>query len=208
MRLIKPSYEILTSLNGVEILQIIEKVARTCYKSEDKITEDSAEKMIQILISRGHEAMIEFFDITVKFICDRGVSHELVRHRIASFALESTRYCNYASAKFDREITFIIPCWFTDGILPDEVRWQYAMVDAEESYNDLIKMGWQAQQARSVLPNSLKTEINVKMNLREWRHFFKLRCVKAAHPQMRELTIPLLEELKIKVPIIFNDITY
>jgi thymidylate synthase (FAD) len=226
MKLIKPTYEILTPLNGVKILQTIEKVARTCYKSEDKITETSAEAMIRNLIGRGHEAMIEFFDITVKFICDRGVSHELVRHRIASFAQESTRYCNYANEKFESQLTFILPVWGHDFNKEGEVKttkdmlkychsgdspeymWLYQMLRSEESYNFLISKGWQAQQARSVLPNSLKTEINVKMNLREWRHFFKLRCAKAAHPQMRELTIPLLEELKTKIPVIFNDITY
>jgi thymidylate synthase (FAD) len=208
MKLIKPYTEILTPINGKEILKTIEKVARTCYKSEDKITNESSPKLVKVLIERGHEAMIEFFDITVKFICDKGISHELVRHRIASFAQESTRYVNYSKGNFGGDLHFIIPEWFTDGNQPAELEWQQAMTNAEFSYNDLIKFGWQPQQARSVLPNSLKTEINIKMNLREWRHFFGLRCAKAAHPQMRELTIPLLEELKSKIPIIFDDITY
>ena len=222
MKLIKPFTEILTPINGEEILKFLEKIARTCYKSEDKITDDSAEKMIRMLISRGHEAMIEFFDITVKFTCDRGVSHEIVRHRMASYAQESTRYCNYSKDKFDNQITFIIPNWcinideqfLTDraeiesstNINDDERRWLIAMAFAEHSYNLLIEDGWQAQQARSVLPNSTKTEINVKYNLREWRHFFKLRTSPAAHPQMRELTIPLLKEFQSKIPIIFDDI--
>jgi len=225
MKLIKPKFEILTPINKDEIFKAIEKVARTCYKSEDKITNDSAEKMIKSLIERGHEAMIEFFDITVKFTCDRGVSHELVRHRIASFAQESTRYCNYAKDKFDKQLTFIIPFWGHDFNQEIEIKdstdiYKYvhsagpectyllAMWEAEQAYNKLIEYGWQAQEARSVLPNSVKTEINVKMNLREWRHFFKLRTAKAAHPQMRELTIPLLEEFKSKIPIIFDDINY
>lgn len=233
MKLIKPYYEILTPIDGVEVLKTIEKVARTCYKSEDKITEDSAEKMVKNLILRGHEAMIEFFDITVKFVCDRGVSHELVRHRIASFAQESTRYCNYSKDKFDNQITFIIPEWIDDveegeyhfrfeGVGAgkcklvcdsfDESRtdsnstWFWFCANNEATYNALTKDGWQPQQARSILPNSLKTEINVKMNLREWRHFFKLRTAVAAHPQMRELTIPLLKELQEKLPVIFDDI--
>jgi thymidylate synthase (FAD) len=227
MKLIKPSTEILTPINGLDILQTLEKVARTCYKSEDKITEDSAEKIVKTLISKGHEAMIEFFDITVKFICDRGVSHELVRHRIASFAQESTRYVNYSKGQFGGHLTFIIPSWldiqegeFTnvDDFLKfnnmknqDNTpigRYGFNLLQSEASYLYLIEQGWQPQQARSILPNSLKTEINIKMNLREWRHFFKLRTAVSAHPQMRELTIPLLEELKSKIPVIFDDITY
>lgn len=225
MKLIKPYTEILTPINGEEVLQTLEKVARTCYKSEDKITEGSAEKMIKMLIERGHEAMIEFFDVTVKFVCDRGVSHELVRHRIASFAQESTRYVNYSKGQFEGHLTFIIPNWitklkereytalmFTTDRVSEENNpdnfWYNHMLWSEKTYLKLIKEGWQPQQARSVLPNSLKTEINIKMNLREWRHFFKLRCNKAAHPQMRELTIPLLENLKKQIPIIFDDITY
>jgi thymidylate synthase (FAD) len=225
MKLIRPYTEILTPINGKEILQTLEKVARTCYKSEDKITEDSAEKMIQMLISKGHEAMIEFFDIIVKFVCDRGVSHELVRHRIASFAQESTRYCNYSNNKFKNTVTFIIPNWLklkegeftnieeilqSNNLKDDnslEERYIFSLLQCEKSYLYLIEKGWQPQQARSVLPNSLKTEINIKMNLREWRHFFKLRTPTAAHPQMRELTIPLLKEFQSKIPIIFDDIT-
>jgi thymidylate synthase (FAD) len=173
--------------------------------------------MVKSLISRGHEAMIEFFDITVKFTCDRGVSHEIVRHRLASYAQESTRYCNYSKDKFDNQITFIIPCWidverlnqpYDEQERRPEGIWYASLLTAEASYNLLIEKGWQPQQARSVLPNSLKTEINVKMNLREWRHFFRLRCATAAHPQMRELAIPLLKELKIKIPVLFDDITY
>lgn len=174
----------------------------------------------------GHEAMIEFFDITVKFICDRGVSHEIVRHRLASYAQESTRYCNYSKKIIEtirgkeNHIQFIIPCWLN---IPEHIcdskndiakindenikLWMNAMFEAEIYYNTLIGVQkWQPQQARSVLPNSLKTEINVKMNLREWKHFFKLRTSPAAHPQMREIAIPLLIELKYKIPIIFDDI--
>lgn len=239
MKLIKPYTEILTPINGEEILKFLEKVARTCYKSEDKITDDSAEKMIRMLISRGHEAMIEFFDITVKFVCDRGVSHEIVRHRMASYAQESTRYCNYSKDKFDNQLTFIIPSWMSlpegnykaqwseedlyilntpeNTLMPvseegavkkDYWKWLDIMIRSEKSYNDLIELGWQPQQARAILPNSLKTEINCKYNLREWRHFFKMRCSPAAHPQMRELTLPLLEEFRSKVPVVFDEINF
>lgn len=162
--------------------------------------------------------MLEFGGmITVKFICDRGVSHELVRHRVASFAQESTRYCNYGK---DEHITFIIPCWITEieedvyifgdnncDDIPNKI-WFAQMLENESNYNHLIKLGWSPQQARSVLPNSLKTEVNVSANIREWRHILKLRTATAAHPQMRELMCPLLDEFKSRIPILFDDITY
>lgn len=207
MKVIKAGYEILTAISegGVEELQHIEKIGRVCYKSEDKITSDgkSARKFVKMIIDRGHEAMIEHSSLSVKFIVDRGVSHELVRHRIASFAQESTRYCNYSKDKFDNGITFIKPFFFDDTKYQ---RWLAAMADAESAYLDLLNSGATPQEARSVLPNSTKTEIAITANYREWRNFFKLRTAKAAHPQMREVTIPLLKELKEKLPIIFDDI--
>lgn len=207
MKVIKAGYEILTAISegGVEELQHIEKIGRVCYKSEDKITSDgeSARKFVKMIIDRGHEAMIEHSSLSVKFIVDRGVSHELVRHRIASFAQESTRYCNYSKDKFDNGITFIKPFFFSDTKYQ---RWLAAMADAESAYLDLLNSGATPQEARSVLPNSTKTEIVITANYREWRNFFKLRTAKAAHPQMREVTIPLLKELKEKLPIIFDDI--
>ena len=211
MKIIKPSYEILTSIDGDEILKTIEKVARTCYKSEDEIKNESAKKLVTRLINNGHEAMIEFFDITVKFICDRGVSHEIVRHRIASYAQESTRYCDYSKDKFENQITYIQPnfwngCPESDDDCEKHVILEQILIDIEKAYNKLIDLGASPQEARYILPNGLKIEINVKMNLREWRHFFKLRCSKAAHPQMRELAIPLLNELKTKISLIFDDI--
>lgn len=213
MKFIKPHYEILSPINGDEILKNIEIAARTCYKSEDKISNDSARKLVTSLIARGHEAMLEFGDITIKFVCDRGVSHEIVRHRVASYAQESTRYCNYSKDKFGNELTFITPVFWDNcpengldcekhGIL------ETVLVEAEKAYNKLIELGASPQEARYILPNGLKTEIVVKMNLRELRHFFTLRCSKAAHPQMRELAIPLLNELQLKIPIIFDDIKY
>lgn len=209
MKIIKAGYEILTAVSegGIEELQHIEKIGRVCYKSEDKITEDgeSARKFVKMLIDRGHEAMIEHSSLSVKFIVDRGVSHELVRHRIASFAQESTRYCNYSKDKFGKEITVIDPCFFSP--LSDSYTfWKHAMEIAEAHYFSLLDSGATPQEARSVLPNSTKTEITITANYREWRNFFKLRTAKAAHPQMREVTIPLLAELKKKLPIIFDDI--
>ncbi len=210
MKIIEPSYEILTEISegGVKELQHIEKIGRVCYKSEDRITENgqSAKKFVQMIINRGHEAMIEHSSLSVKFIVDRGVSHELVRHRIASFAQESTRYCNYSKDKFDNGITFIKPLFFKEGTMGYE-EWECAMDNAEQSYLFLCnECGATPQEARSVLPNSTKTEITITANYREWRSFFKLRTAKAAHPQMREVTIPLLKELKEKLPIIFDDI--
>ncbi len=209
MRIIKPSYEILTEISygGIKELQHIEKIGRVCYKSEDKITEDgeSAKKFVKMLIGRGHEAMIEHSSLSVKFTVDRGVSHELVRHRIASFAQESTRYCNYSKDKFDNGITFIKPFFFGENT-QNYKEWIYAMGIAEKSYLQMLKDGATPQEARSVLPNSTKTEITITANYREWRNFFKLRTAKAAHPQMQEVTRPLLKELKTRLPIIFDDI--
>lgn len=206
MKVINTSHEVLTPINGMEILQHIERVGRVCYKSEDRITEDSCIPFVAKLIKNGHEAMIEHNSLSVKFICDRGVSHELVRHRIASFAQESTRYCNYGND--DNGCTFINPCFWDedDGNQTAFYIWHSAMEKAEGAYLALLKAGASPQQARAVLPNSLKTEITITANLREWRHFFKLRTAKAAHPQMREITIPLLNELKQRIPVIFSDI--
>lgn len=204
MRLIKSKVEILDNLNGKEIIDKIAKVARTCYKSEDNSTSERNRELVKRLIKSGHEAMIEFFDITVKFTCDRGVSHELVRHRMASFAQESTRYCNYSKDKFGNELTFIVPSWVEDAYKEDN--WIMAMKYAENHYFRLINNGWTPQQARMVLPMSIKTEVNMKANLREWRHFFKLRCSTAAHPDMRVLALDLLKQFHDNIPIIFDDI--
>lgn len=219
MNRVKAKYEILTTIDGIKELQHIEKIGRVCYKSEDKITDDgeSAKKFVKMLIDRGHCAMIEHSSLSVKFTVDRGVSHELVRHRIASFAQESTRYCNYFHDKFGSECTFID---LEDGINLDSkmknmsseeinsvlTEWNNAMEDAEKHYMNMMELGATPQIARSVLPNSTKTEITITANYREWRNFFKLRVPKTAHPQMREVTIPLLNELKEKLPVIFDDI--
>lgn len=205
MKLIKPYYKILSKIDGSEILEGIERAGRTCYKSEDKITQDSVEKFIRMIIKRGHESVLEHQSISVLFVCDRGVSHEIVRHRLASFSQESTRYCNYSNDKFENELTFIEPCWDLGGF---SYSFRYALQSAEQTYMFLVKNGWSAQQARSVLPNALKTEIVVTANLREWRTIFKQRTSKAAHPQMRELMCPLLDELKSFIPVIFDDITH
>lgn len=297
MRLIKPSFEIIEQKPGIDgLLQHIERCGRTCYKSEDKITEDSAEKFVNMLVNRGHTAMVEHgtvylkYDIiehgsvnlpnkyhfneysvvtinneplhgyetpeykekfnghtyayittnyrvllqndwlndlkyqceptehhvkrvTVKFVCDRGVSHEFVRHRVFSFAQESTRYCNYSKDKFGKECTFIIPSWldlpegsyskgkvYTDLATPYLIKGTpeelllLKLVGDELDYFDLLDKGWIAQQARAVLPNSLKTELIMTGTIEQWEGFFKLRDAKDAHPQARELAQPLHEE--------------
>lgn len=205
MRIIEPEVEILDNINGKEILQKIERAGRVCYKSEDKITNESAKTFIQSLLASGHESVIEHEKISVRIICDRGVTHEIVRHRIASYSQESTRYCNYTKDKFGNELTFIKPCFWSED--SDRYRlWIETMQVIENSYNKMIELGAKPQEARSILPNSLKTEIIVTMNLREWRHFFKLRTSNRAHPQMREIAIMLLEQFKREIDILFDDI--
>ena len=221
MNKVTAGFEILTPISegGIKELQHIEKIGRVCYKSEDRITEDgeSAKRFVGMLIKNEHEAMIEHSSLSVKFVVDRGVSHELVRHRIASFAQESTRYCNYSNNKFGGECTYIdiMPGMHLDtkmsNMSEEELNavyeeWVLAMEDAEKHYMRMLELGATPQIARSVLPNSTKTEITITSNYREWRNFFKLRVPKTSHPQMREVTIKLLEELKTRIPVIFDDI--
>lgn len=253
MRIVRAGYEIMTPIQAEDIYRTIEKAGRTCYKSEALITEDSAEKFVRGLVKRGHEAMLEHESITVRFTVDRGVSHEIVRHRLSSFAQESTRYCNYSQDKFGEEITVIEPCFFDDipkeerGLCclavgfystwpireslenlegSDEVfefissgkitprhraysRWYDSCCFAETNYFEMLKSGCTPEEARSVLPNSLKTELVMTANLREWRHFLKLRAAGTTgkpHPQMAEVAVPLLKELQQKLPAVFDDI--
>lgn len=205
MQIVKAEYEILDPLNGEEILKKIERVARVCYKSEEKIGEDTAEKMVRALVKSKHEAMLEHFSFSVKFTVDRGVSHELVRHRVASFAQESTRYCNYGH---EGEITVIKPLYLTD-CGEDYNLWRKACVVAEKQYLDMLAYGFSPQEAGAVLPNSLKTEVVMTANLREWRHFFSLRACGSTgkpHPQMLEVAVPLLKEVKSLIPVVFDDL--
>jgi thymidylate synthase (FAD) len=197
--------KVLDEKSARSILKSIERAGRTCYKSEDKITSDSAPKFVKMIIGKGHESVLEHRSLTVKFVCDRGVSHEIVRHRLASFSQESTRYCNYGNEKHGNGINVINPKQHFKN--PNSYAiWQAAMEAAESFYLALIALGEQAQMARSVLPNSLKTEIVVTANLREWRTIFKQRTAFAAHPQMREIMIPLFDELVKFLPEIFGDL--
>lgn len=205
MNIIKPYFIIEDEINPEKIMRTIEKAGRTCYKSEGKIGDGTAEKFIANIIKRGHESVLEHEKITVRFICDRGVTHELVRHRIASYSQESTRYCNYSQDKFGNELTFIKPCFWAEDSENYKL-WLESMQFIETTYNKMTEQGAKPEEARSILPNSLKTEIVVTMNLREWRHFFKLRTSPAAHPQIREISLALLEDLKEKLPVFFGDI--
>lgn len=205
MKIIEPSFEILDEIDGQRMLKSIERCGRICYKSESVITDTSAETFIKRIIHSGHESVIEHEKVSVRLICDRGVTHEIVRHRIASYSQESTRYCNYAKDKFGNEITFIKPFFWAEDSEAYQI-WLAQMQQIEDAYLKLIDLGTTPQEARSILPNSLKTEIVVTMNLREWRHFFKLRTASGAHPQIREICIPLLAEFKRQIPIIFDDI--
>ena len=206
MIIVKASYDILTPIDGLAELKAIERAARTCYKSESAITEDgeSAKKLIRRLIEGGHEAMLEHSFLSVKFTVDRGVTHELVRHRLCSFAQDSTRYCNYSKEKFGHDVRFVIPYFFEDK--PDAMEiWTEACARAEQAYFDLLDGDATPQEARTVLPNSTAAEIVMSGNYREWRHILKLRTAQAAHPQMREIMQPLSVELKRRLPVIFDD---
>ncbi len=205
MYIVEPNFEI-EDIDGEELIKNIERYGRTCYRSEDRITSDSARVFIAMIIRNGHESVLEHEKISVRFICDRGVSHELVRHRIASYSQESTRYCNYAKDKFGNSLTFIKPFFWNEDSQKYEI-WKETMQIIEENYMKLISLGTEPQQARSLLPNCLKTEIVVTMNLREWRHFFRLRTSTKAHPQMREIACPLLSIFKEKIPVVFEDIS-
>lgn len=217
MKIINPSTHLyvngqpLTGETGIGLLKAIERIGRTCYKSEDRITDTSYQQFVRNLIKRGHLSVIEHCSVTADIICDRGVTHEIVRHRIGSYSQESTRYCNYSADKYGNEITVIDPSTaFGWGDTPEAEaernNWEYACRVAGVQYLQMIKDGASPQEARSVLPNSLKTEIWVTYNLREWRHFFQLRCAPAAHPQMQEIAKMLLAEMRVNVPIIFDDI--
>lgn len=205
MKVVEPGFSFMHLPEGEFVLRHLELAARTCYKSEDKAAPDSARRLLGRIIRLGHDSVLEHISVTVRIVCDRGVTHELVRHRLCSFSQESTRYANYAQDKFGREITVIRPFFWRE----DERRYQLwlgAMQACEDAYLALVEAGATAQEARSVLPNSLKTEIVTTANIREWRHIFKLRCDKAAHPQMRQIMLPLLAAFHERIPLVFDDL--
>ena len=205
MKIIEPSVELAEDFDAVAVMRKIERAGRVCYKSEANITDDSAEKFIRGIIKRGHESVIEHASVSFKIVCDRGVTHELVRHRIASYSQESTRYCDYGAGKFGGELTFIKPCFWDDDDENFQL-WLSTMELLEKNYLAMRANAAKPEEARSILPNSLKTEIFVTMNLREWRHFLRLRTAKAAHPQMRQVALKIFDILNEKLPAIFGDI--
>ena len=198
MRMVEPSVEVLTNIPD-NVIQFIEHIGRVCYKSEDRITADSAAVFIRNLLKNGHESVLEHYNVTVRFITDRGVTHEIVRHRLASYSQESTRYCNYGGG-----ITYIN---MPDFGSPEANKWvERALAFIDKAYCALIRLGVPPQMARFILPNGLKTEIVMTANLREWRHFLKLRTSPKAHPQMRQISLPLLTYFQKKIPVVFSDV--
>ena len=201
MKIVSPDVRMLWMTH--EPVKTIERAGRVCYKSEEKITDESADKFVKMLVSKGHDAMIEHAVASLLFICDRGVTHQLVRHRLASYAQESTRYCNYSQDKFGKEISVIKPPGLS---IKQEGIWKFACDTIETHYLELISSGVTPQIARSVLPNCLKTEIVVTANFREWRYILKLRRSTAAHPQIREIMELALKILVKEVPVVFEDL--
>ena len=202
MKVVNPSIELLWITPEPE--KQIEIAGRTCYKSEDKITPDSSRDFCRKMIKSGHHAMIEHASASFRITCDRGISHEIVRHRIASYAQESTRYCNYSKDKFGSELTFIRPPFLEGKTLKS---WAFSCQRAEGTYMELLSQGLSPQIARSVLPNSLKTEVVMTANFREWRHFISLRGTLAAHPQIRPLSLEIWKALFAQAPSLFEDLT-
>lgn len=207
MIIVKARAEFEGPVDWKRVLEVIESAGRVCYKSEDKITDGSAESFVRRLIRSGHESVLEHAVLRARIVCDRGVSHELVRHRLASYSQESTRYCNYSQDKFGGEIAFVLPPWVS---VPAQGKgdyiWVRSMQAAEDDYFALLDLGWSPQQARSVLPNSLKTELVMTANVREWRHFLRLRCAAAAHPQMREVACQLRDQMAAGAPVLAEDL--
>lgn len=205
MKIITPSVELVNPVSNQTAMLHLEMCGRVCYKSEGRIEDGSAETFLRGIIKRGHEAVLEHINVTLKFTCDRGVTHEIVRHRMASYCQESTRYCNYSNEQFGRSVTVIEPAYLRDD--PDAYMvWQNACNLAESAYFAMLDIGRTPQEARAVLPNSLKSELMMTANIREWRHFLKLRCAPAAHPQMREVALLALVALHEQYPVLFEDI--
>lgn len=195
MRIVKPSVSIESTISYNEALRIVENATRVCYKSEDKIKEGSAEKLIKGVIKAKHLGCIEHVSLTVKFICDRACSHQLVRHRLMSFNQKSQRYCK------EDDLEVIKP----EG-LKNTTIWLESCRQAENAYAELIRRGEKPEVARGVLPNSTATEIYATANLREWRHFFELRCDKTAQKDIRMLALELLCQMFEKYPVFFEDL--
>jgi thymidylate synthase (FAD) len=227
VKIVEQSHRIMDYIDGQAILNKIEDCGRTCYQSFDKKSQSSAEKFVRMIIKNGHLSVLEHVSITVKFITDRGVLAEMTRHRLASYSVESTRYCNYSKDGFGSEITVIQPCFLHDltsatqhdtdkhfgfslngepNTDAKDMNWYFGCRQAEEGYFNMLDCGCTPQEARSVLPMSLKTEIVMTANLREWREVFNQRCDSHAHPQMRALMLDTLQDFHHRIPVIFDDL--
>ena len=220
MLLVKPEIQV-ENYDGIKIMKNIERACRTCYRSEGLITEDSYKKLLKNCINRGHESILEHEKITIRMICDIGVYKDLTRHRFGSFSIESTRYCNYGKDKFDNEIKFIEPVFYTPGVMEeynDPIKkndclktqyWERCMKFIENDYMDMTNIvGAKPDELRMLLPHSTAAEVTMTANIREWRHILGLRCSKAAHPAIRQLLIPLLLKFKEDMPELFSAIDY
>lgn len=206
MKVIKPYIEI-ENYNGTKIMKNIEKACRTCYRSEDKISDESYKTLLKNCISRGHESVLEHEKITIKMICDIGVYKDLTRHRIASFSIESTRYCNYSKDKFDNEVRFIQPCNIDIGTI-EYAYWLNVMQVISNTYNEMSRVGCTPDQMRMILPHSTAAEVTMTANIREWKHILELRANSHTHSAVQQLMIPLLLKFKEDMPEIFGDIKY
>ncbi len=206
MKLIDPVVYV-EDYDAKKMLQHIERACRTCYRSEDKMTEDSYKTLLKNCLTRGHESILEHEKISIRMICDIGVYKDLTRHRHASFSIESTRYCNYGKDKFDKEIKFMKPCNIEEGTELYDT-WKSALEDLEKAYLKMSDEGAKPDQLRMLLPHSTAAEVNMTCNLREWRHIFSLRANNHAHPSIQQVLIPLLLQFKKDMPELFEEIPY
>ena len=205
MILVQPKIEV-ENYNPIQIMRNIERACRTCYRSEDLITEESYKTLLKNCINRGHESILEHEKITIRMTCDVGVYKDLTRHRFASFSIESTRYCNYGKDKFDNEINFIRPI-FADELDKFNI-WEDTMKTIEDAYMKMVAAGYKPDEMRMILPHSVAAEVTMTANIREWKHILDLRTKKMAHPAVQQVMIPLLLNFKKNMPEIFGDIEY
>ena len=206
MKLVDPILYV-EDYDGKKMLQRIERACRTCYRSENLITENSYKKLLKNCLNRGHESILEHEKVSIRMICDIGVYKDLTRHRFGSFSIESTRYCNYGKDKFDSEIKFIKPVHIEEGSSLYNY-WETGLEALEENYLKMAQEGAKPDQLRMLLPHSTAAEVNMTCNLREWKHVLSLRCTNHAHPSIRQLLIPLLLKFKKDMPEIFADVEY
>ncbi len=206
MQIVDPYIQV-EKINGIQIMKNIERACRTCYRSEGKITEESYKTLLKNCITRGHESVLEHEKVTIRLYCDLGVYKDLTRHRIASFSIESTRYCNYGKDKFDNELKIIKPCNIEEGT-DIYANWKNACEAIEKNYMEMSKKGALPDQLRMILPHSIATEVTMTANIREWKHILSLRASNHTHPSIRQLMIPLLLYFKQIMPEIFEDVPY